>query len=173
MYTLSPFEYLDSLLVDYTLVPHTTTFTAQETAESAHIKGRDLAKVIVLGSGQLMSMVVIPANCVLLQSDLSRVLRAPDLTIVPEHQFAERFPECEVGAMPPFGKLYGMDVFLAKDLAQNSSITFNGGTHNLLIKMRMSDYRDITDARVISVGYRAANLISHQAQSSERNWHRV
>ena len=171
MYTLTPFEYLDSLLVDYTLVPHTTSFTAQETAESAHIKGKDLAKVIVIGSGQLMSMMVVPANCILLQNDLSRLLKTPDLSIVPEHLFSERFPECEVGAMPPFGKLYGMDVYLAKDLAQNDSITFNGGTHNLLIKMRMSDFMDITDARIISVGYKVANLVSGKDKYKDRNWH--
>ncbi|TQV72998.1 YbaK/EbsC family protein [Aliikangiella marina] len=171
MYTLTPFEYLDSLLIDYTLVPHTTTFTAQETAESAHIKGKNLAKTIIIGAGQLMSMVVVPANCILLQSDLSRLLKTPDLTIVPEHQFAERFPECEVGAMPPFGKLYGMDVYIAKDLVKNSSITFNGGTHNLLIKMRTADFMNISDARIISVGYKASNLISDKHRFKDQNWH--
>ncbi|TQV86861.1 aminoacyl-tRNA deacylase [Aliikangiella coralliicola] len=173
MYTLTPFEYLDSLLIDYTLVPHEPSFTAQETAESAHIKGKDLSKVIVVGSEQLMSMVVVPANCILLQTDLSRLLRTPDLSIVPEHLFAERFPECEVGAMPPFGKLYNMNVFLAKELAQNQSITFNGGTHKLLIKMSTADFIDISDARVISMGYKASNLSTPRGAMEKHNWHWV
>jgi len=115
MNTLTPIEYLNLLQVNYTQIPHITAFTAQETAELAHIKGKDLAKVIIIGSGDLMSMVVIPADCILLQSDLARMLNVRDLTIVPEYIFSEKFPECEVGAMPPFGKLYGMDVFLARE----------------------------------------------------------
>ena len=173
MNTLTPFEYLDSLHVDYSLVPHNTSFTAQETAEAAHIKGKDLAKIIIVGSGHLMSMVVVPANCIVLQSDLARLLKTPNLTIVPEYKFSQRFPECEVGAMPPFGKLYGMDVFLAKSLAQNEFITFNGGNHHILIKMHMTDFINISDARVISFGYRVSNLLSSKGMHKERNWHRA
>ncbi|MCW8878520.1 MAG: hypothetical protein OQK04_00055 [Kangiellaceae bacterium] len=173
MFTLSPLEYLDSLLIDYTLIPHDTCFTAQETAESAHIKGRDLSKVIVIGSRQYMSMVVVPANYILLQDDLSRLLRTPDLSIVPERQFAERFPDCELGAMPPFGNLYDMDVFLAKELAQNQTITFNGGTHNLLIKMETRDFIDISEARVISVGYRVSTNTNSLRANANSKWHWV
>lgn len=173
MYALSPLEYLDSLLIDYSLIPHEYSATAQETAEAAHIKGRELSKVIVVGSGQLMSMVVVPANNLLLQTDLSRLLRTPDLSIVPEEQFAERFPECEVGAMPPFGRLYDMDVFLAKELARKEYITFNGGTHSLLIKMRTSEFIDISDARVISLGYKASGHTKHLGVSSDSKWHWV
>lgn len=162
MYQLSPFEYLDSLLIDYTLIPHSTSFTAQETAQSAHIKGQDLSKVIVVGADQQMSMVVVPANHFLNQAELSRLLRTPDLAIVPEYQFADKFPECEIGAMPPFGKLYGMDVYLAKELAQKQTITFNGGTHNLLIKMRTSDFIEISGARIISMGYKTTDIAAEQ-----------
>lgn len=170
MYNITPFEYLDSLNVNYSLIPHTTTYTAQETAESAHIKGKELAKVIVVGSGNIMSMVVVPANSLLLQSDLARMLKTPDLTIVPEHLFFERFPACDVGAMPPFGKLYGMDVFLAKDLAEQENIIFNGGTHNILIKMKTSDFIDITQARVITFGYRTCNTMSSRVKHPRQVW---
>ena len=169
MYTLSPLEYLDSLLIDYTLIPHEYKPTAQETAEAAHIKGRDLSKVIVVGAGQLLSMVVVPANAILLQTDLSRILKAPDLTIVPEGQFIDRFPECEVGAMPPFGKLYDMDVFLAKELANKEYITFNGGSHSLLIKMRTAEYIRLAGARVISLGYRDSVTPQQVNQSAHNN----
>jgi len=170
MYTLSPIEYLDSLLIDYSLIPHTTSFTAQETAQSAHIKGQNLCKVIVVGAGQTMSMVVVPANYYLRQSEISRLLRTPELSIVPEHQFAERFPECEIGAMPPFGKLYDMDVYLAKELANNSTITFNGGTHNLLIKMRTLDFIELSGARVISTGYKVAH-VDAKTRIVDKGWH--
>lgn len=173
MFTLSPLEYLDSLLIDYTLIPHETCFTAQKTAELTHIKGRDLSKVIVVGSGHYMAMVVVPANHILLQNDLSRLLRTSDLSIVPEQQFAERFPDCELGAMPPFGKLYDMDVFLAKELARNHTITFNGGTHNLLIKMETRDFIDISEARVISVGYRVSTNTKSLRTDTSSKWHWV
>ncbi len=171
MYSVSPIEYLDSLLIDYILVPHRTSFTAQATAESAHIKDHTLSKVIVIGSGFRMSMVVVPANCIVLQSDLAQILNTPSLNIIPESQFADRFPECEVGAMPPFGKLYGMDVYAAKEILEKKSIIFNGGTHNLLIKMSTRDFLEVSGAKSISFGYKAVTLANaRKAQDKNRLW---
>lgn len=173
MFPITPTEYLDSLLIDYTLISHRESFTAQETAHSAHIKGNTLSKVIVVSSANKMSMIVIPANYLLHQIELSQALALKDLTIVPERDFAERFAECETGAMPPFGRLYGMEVFVARELAQNQTITFNGGTHNLLIKMRTIDFIEIANARIISLGYHVAGVNPISATSKVRNWHKV
>jgi len=173
MNTLTPLEYLDSKQVNYSLIPHTTSFTAQETAELTHIKGKDLAKVIVVGSADLMSMVVVPADCILLQSELARILKTPDLTILPEYRFIERFPECEIGAMPPFGKLYGMNVFLARELTKSEFIIFNGGNHHILIKMHMSDFIKIAEPRIISFGYRVRNIYGSEKSGKGHNWHKA
>ncbi len=165
MYAFSPIEYLDSMLVDYSLIPHEESFTAETTAQSAHIKGKDLSKVIVVENKEQMSMIVIPANCNLVQNEISRLFNAPELSIVPEFLFQERFPECEPGAMPPFGNLYSMDVYIADELTQNRSMTFNGGSHTLLINMLTDDFLNITTTQVINQGYRT----NHGVRFSDRD----
>lgn len=171
MYSLTPLEYLDSLLIDYTLIPHSTSFTAQETAETAHIKGKNLCKVVVIGAGQFMAMLAIPANCVIRQSKISNMLMMRNLDIVSEAQFSERFPECEIGAMPPFGRLYGMDVYLAKELAEQETIIFNAGNHNLLVKMRTSDFISLSDPRIIYSGYTSSPISQITSKMANRGWH--
>lgn len=169
----SPTEYLDDLGVDYQLIPHFTSFTAQETAQKTHIKGNQLAKVVVVGDDHNLSMIVVPANCILLQNQLGRILRSSDLHIVPEMQFKNRFPECEIGAMPPFGNLYGMSVFVAKELLEEATITFNGGTHNLLIRMDVDDFLSLTGARKITKGYKIAGLVHPIISKRKDDWHWV
>jgi len=173
MHVPNPVEYLESTGIDFALVPHTPTFTAQHTAQATHIKGNDLSKVIVVGDKHRLMMVVIPANCILLQRSMARLLKNPDLKIVPEYEFRDRFPECEVGAMPPFGNIYGMDVLVAKDLAEKDTITFNGGTHSQLIKMNTTDFLRMTGARTISVGYKVAGLSQPIISRRKDDWHWV
>lgn len=163
----TPKEYLDSLMIHYDVLPHPTTFTAQHTAQAAHIKGKTLSKTIVVGHNNALAMVVVPANCILLQKSIARLLRSPDIKIVPEFQFKDRFPECEIGAMPPFGNLYSMTVLIAKELTQQETITFNAGSHSELIKMKTSDYLSITNAKVISVGYKVSG-VSHSATANKK-----
>ncbi len=166
MHVPSPTKYLDAENIDYTLVPHITSFTAQETAQKTHIKGNELSKVVVISDHKKLMMVVIPASCILLQRSIAKLLNSSSLSIVPEHQFKDSFPGCEIGAMPPFGNLYGMDVLVAKELSEQKYITFNGGAHNLLIRMRTSDFLNMTDAQIIKEGYKVAGLshpiISHR-----------
>ncbi|MGX5173152.1 aminoacyl-tRNA deacylase [Aliikangiella sp. IMCC44653] len=174
MYSISPIEYLDSLLIDYTLIPHATTFTAQETAETAQISGKELSKVVVIEREQQsktkfahaqisvftdsLALLVIPAQTSVVKSELRQILGLPNLTLAPESHFINRFPLCEAGAMPPFGRLYNIEIFIADKLIENNHIIFNGGTHNLLIKMRTKDYLSINNANVISAGYRNLQL---------------
>ncbi|MET1255075.1 aminoacyl-tRNA deacylase [Aliikangiella maris] len=164
MQSISPLEYLDSLLVDYSIIPHSTTFTSQETAKSVHIKGSNLGKVTVLGNDFSLFMVVIPANHRLMLNRLARMLNRTNLAIIPEAEFAGKFPECEPGAMPPFGRLYGMDVYVAKELVQLNTIVFNGGTHNLLIKINTFDFIDLSNASIISDGYINIESFAHDTK---------
>ncbi len=166
----NPKKYLDSLLINYTVLPHSATFTAQHTAQAAHIKGKNLCKVIVVGDKANLAMIAIPANCILLQKSMARLLRSPGVKVIPEFQFRDRFPECEVGAMPPFGNLYGINVLIAKELTNNEMMIFNAGNHSELIQMKTSDYLKVTDAKIISVGYKVAGL-SHSVISNRKdNW---
>jgi len=169
----SPTEYLDDLGVDYQLIPHFTSFTAQETAQKTHIKGNRLSKVVIVGDDTRLSMIVIPANCIIQQKQLGRVLRSHDLHLVPEQQFQNQFPRCETGAMPPFGNLYGMSVFVAMELLQANSITFNGGTHNILINMDVDDFLSLTGARKITKGYKVAGTIHPVISKKKDDWHWV
>ena len=170
MATLSPVEYLDSQKIDYTLLPHSISYTAQDTAAKTHIKGNLLSKVVIVRSDDKLLMVVVPANCIVMQQSIARLLRSPSVTIVPEHQFKDHFPECETGAMPAFGNLYGMDVLIAKDLVKQDFITFSGGTHKILIKMKTSDFMKLSGARSISVGYKIASLAPPIISRLQEDW---
>lgn len=170
---INPIEYLDSQDIDYTLVPHSTSFTAQETAANAHIKGNQLSKVVIVSNDDKLMMIVVPANCILMQQSIARLLSSPDVSIVPEYQFRDHFPECETGAMPALGNLYEMDVLIAKDLVKQEFITFSGGTHNILIRMRTDDYMRLSGARSISVGYKIAALAAPITTHLKDDWHWV
>lgn len=173
MQTPTPTEYLDSLAIDYEVLEHSVSFTAQETAQKTHIRGNTLSKVVVIGSENKISMVVVPANCIILQRQLGKMLQAPDLHLVPEYQFKDHFPECEIGAQPPFGELYNMDVFVARELLAQESITFNGGTHRILIRMKTNDFMRISKARKISFGYKVAGLSQPIISHRKDDWHWV
>lgn len=173
MYVPSPIEYLDAQDIDYILVPHMTSFTAQDTAHKVHIKGNLLSKVVIVSNQNKLLMVVIPANCILQQRSIARLLRSPTVKIVPEYRFKDRFPGCEIGAMPPFGNIYGMDVLIAKELVNQKHMAFNGGTHNQLLKMKTSDFMRITGARSISVGFKVAALAHPIISRRKDDWHWV
>jgi len=133
-------EFLDQNKVKYVTIDHSLAFTAQEIAASAHIKGKDLAKTVMLLVDGAMAMAVLPAS---FQIDLKRLrdaIRARQVELADEGEFKDRFPECEVGAMPPFGNLYGMKVYLEEMLAADDSIAFNAGTHGQLIQMHYADF---------------------------------
>ncbi|WP_196137642.1 aminoacyl-tRNA deacylase [Aliikangiella sp. G2MR2-5] len=158
MHIPNPTEYLDDLGIDYELIPHITSFTAQQTARQTQIKGSRLSKVVILGSQLHLMMVVIPADCSLQLESLAKHLKLDDLQLVSEEKFKDRFPRCEIGAMPPFGNIYGMNVFVAQELLSSPYIIFNGGTHNLLIRMDTEDFQRITGAEPIKAGYRRETI---------------
>ncbi len=133
-------EYLDSNGVRYVTLRHSTAYTAQEIAESAHIKGRNLAKTVVVRIDGKMALAVLPADC---QADLKRLKEAAGaarVELAEEDEFAGRFPGVEVGAMPPFGNLYGLPVYADRSLAREEEIAFNAGTHTELIQLSRADY---------------------------------
>jgi Ala-tRNA(Pro) deacylase len=133
-------EYLDSNRVAYEVLSHPLTFTAQELAAVEHVHGRDLAKVVILRSGAEFVMVTLPA---LYHVDLNRARAAigkQDLAIASEKEFTSLFPNCEPGAMPPFGNLYQIPVWVDESLAKDENIVFNACTHYQAIKMKYADF---------------------------------
>jgi len=133
-------EFLDSNHVKYVSASHSRAYTAQEVAASAHIPGKQIAKtVMVLLDGKL-AMCALPASDEIDFDLLRKAAGAKDAELAHEKQFADQFPDCEVGAMPPFGNLYGMPVYAAQSLAQDEEIAFNACSHTELIRMKYADF---------------------------------
>ena len=149
-------EYLKSHNVDYSLSPHPLTFTAQATAQAAHISGTELAKTVMVKVDGRMSMAVLPASLHVDFDQLTGALGAQDVLLAVEGDFKDIFSGCEVGAMPPFGNLYGLEVFVEESLTQDEEIAFNAGTHTELMKLRYGDYAQLVQPTVVRFAHQPA-----------------
>jgi Ala-tRNA(Pro) deacylase len=143
-------EFLDRENVKYVCITHSPAYTAQEVAQSAHITGKELAKTIILELDGEMAMAVLPANRKIVLQDLRELTGSDEVKFASEDEFRQKFPDCETGAMPPFGNLYGMDVYLAESLTQNQEIAFNAGSHTEVIRLTFSDFDRLVHPKVIS-----------------------
>lgn len=143
-------EYLDKEKIKYISIMHSTAYTAQEVAASAHITGRELAKTVIVELDGRMAMAVLPANRKIVLQDLREVTGSDEVKFASEEQFKAKFPECETGAMPPFGNLYGMDVYVAQSLTDNDEIAFNAGSHTEVIRMKFQDFERLVKPKVVS-----------------------
>jgi Ala-tRNA(Pro) deacylase len=145
-----PKEFLDKEGIKYVSIVHSPAYTAQEVAASAHITGRELAKTVIVQLDGDMAMAVLPANRKIILQDLREVTEADQVKFVAEEDFKKKFPDCETGAMPPFGNLYGMEVYAAAALAQNQEIAFNAGSHTEVIKLAYKDFERLVKPKVVS-----------------------
>ena len=141
--------FLDSQCVKYISLQHSPAYTAPEVAESVHLSGHILAKTVVLKVDGKMAMAVLPANRKILVSDLCEGLEAESVRFATEEELQGLFPDCEVGAMPPFGNLYGMDVYVSPGIAGEEQIAFNAGTHTEVIKMAYQDFERLVRPKVL------------------------
>lgn len=141
-------KFLDDHQIKYVLIKHSPAFTAQEVAGLAHIPGKEMAKtVLVLVDGK-MAMTVLPADNKVDFALLKKATGAKEVLLATEEEFKYRFPDCEVGAMPPFGNLYGMDVWIEKNLTKDEEIFFNACTHKDLIKMQYKDFEKLVQPHI-------------------------
>src|SRR5215470_4258635 len=143
-------EFLDKEGIRYVSIVHSPAYTAQEVAASAHITGRELAKTVIVELDREMAMAVLPANRKIVLQDLREVTGSDQVKFASEDEFKKRFPDCEPGAMPPFGNLYGMEVYLAASLPQNQEISFNAGSHTEVIRLAFKDYERLVKPKVVS-----------------------
>ncbi len=148
-------RYLDEHNVKYTTIQHSPAFTAQEIAASAHIPGRDMAKTVIVKMDGDMKMVVMPASEVVDMERLRHETGARQIEIAAESEFRDRFPESDVGAMPPFGNLFNRDTIVADSLTADHEIAFNAGSHSELIRMQYSDFERLVAPKVLPVGRRS------------------
>src|SRR5437667_5484169 len=133
-------KFLDEKGVKYISIVHSPAYTAQEVAASAHITGKELAKTVIVELDGKMAMTVLPANRKIVLQDLREVTGSDEVRFASEDEFQKLFPDCEIGAMPPFGNLYGMEVYVAESLSENEQIVFNAGSHTELMKLAYKDF---------------------------------
>jgi Ala-tRNA(Pro) deacylase len=142
-------EHLDSNHIEYVTINHSLAYTAQRIAASAHISGEKIAKTVVLKVDGKMMMAVLPASCRISLDLFRSTINALEIEISSEKEFSASFPECEVGAMPPFGNLYGMAVYVDERLTQDEEIAFNAGSHRELIKLAYRDFERLVKPKIV------------------------
>ena len=142
-------EFLDSHSIKYVTISHSRAFTAQETAASAHVPVKELAKTVLVKIDGKMAMAVLPASCKVDVDLLKKATRASTIEIASEKEFKNLFPDCEIGAMPPFGNLYGMEVFVTNSLTEDREIAFNAGSHRELVKLAYKDFERLVKPKIV------------------------
>jgi Ala-tRNA(Pro) deacylase len=140
-------ECLDENKVSYEILRHPEAVTAQRIAEAEHVKGRRHAKVVMVKSGGQHLMVVLPAEHLIDHEKLAKIV-GQDVSFESEGEFESIFPDCAVGAMPPFGNLYGVPTYVDKSLAEEDYIVFEAGTHTEAIRLSYRDYEKIVKPQV-------------------------
>jgi Ala-tRNA(Pro) deacylase len=143
-------QFLDQEGVRYISIVHSPAYTAQEVAASAHVTGRELAKTVIVELDGKLAMAVLPANRKIVLQDLREITGSDEVKFASEEEFKKRFPDCETGAMPPFGNLYGMEVFAAESLGRSDQIAFNAGSHTEIMKLAYSDFERLVHPKVMS-----------------------
>jgi Ala-tRNA(Pro) deacylase len=142
-------DFLDRNEIRYVTITHSPAYTAQGIAASAHIPGRELAKTVMVKLDGNLAMAVLPASRKVDLDHLRQVSGAQRAELCEESEFKDAFPGCEVGAMPPFGNLYGMEVYAEESLEQDEEIAFNAGTHTELFRMNYADFKRLVQPKVL------------------------
>lgn len=146
-------EFLDSNQVKYVTIRHSPAYTMSEIAHAAHICGKRVAKTVMVKLDDRMAMAVVPSSCKVDLAQLEELTGARSVALADEGEFKKLFAGCEPGAMPPFGNLYGMDVFVAPELADQGQVVFNAGTHTELVQMEFADFERLVKPRIPTVTF--------------------
>ena len=142
-------QFLDDNDIKYVSIMHSLAFTAVDIAKSAHIPSKEMAKTVILKVDGKLAMAVVPANYKVKLDLLQQALGSDSVELATEQEFTKRFPDCEVGAMPPFGNLYDMEVYVAESLTEDQKISFNGGSHLEILQMDYRDYENLVQPKFI------------------------
>jgi len=146
-------KFLDSHHIKYLVISHSLAYTAQGVAALAHVSGKELAKTVIVKIDGILAMAVVPAS---FHVDLDRLkifTGAQTVELATEAEFKDAFPDCETGAMPPFGNLYDMSVYADVGLAENEEITFTAGTHRELVRMDWDDMLRLVNPTMAELTY--------------------
>lgn len=144
-------EFLDSHKIKYVVISHSVAYTAQGIAALTHISGKELAKTVMVKIDGALAMAVVPASCHVDFGLLKTAAGAKTVELASEEEFRDQFPDCETGAMPPFGNLYGISVFADESLTRDKEIAFNAGSHRELVRMAWEDLERLVRPRIIKL----------------------
>lgn len=145
-------QYLREHGVDYSVIHHHAAYTALREAAAAHVPGSEWAKAVACMADEQPALAVVPADHVVDMHRLRNVIGAMQLRLATEPEIAAMYQECEPGAMPPLGPLYGLRVFVDLSLASSAEITFNAGSRCDAIRMRYRDFEELVDPTVADFG---------------------
>lgn len=142
-------DFLDKEKVEYVSIQHPLEYTMPRVAHTAHLPGKMVAKTIMIKVDGIMAMAVLPSSNKADLGHLKDLIGADSVVLATEEEFERLIPGCEVGAMPPFGNLYGMVVYVSPELAELDEIAFNAGTHTELVKLAYSDFDRLVHPKVL------------------------
>ena len=145
--------FLDDNQVKYLKIGHSPAYTAQEIAAAVHIPGKEMAKTVVVKIDGNMTMAVLPADQRINFEKLRDGTSSSEVLLADESDFEDLFPDCTLGAMPPFGNLYGLDVLVDSSLAEDDMITFNACTHTELIQLSYHDFENLVKPKVLDFSW--------------------
>ncbi|MGQ0810693.1 MAG: aminoacyl-tRNA deacylase [Nitrospiraceae bacterium] len=141
-------DHLDRHKVQYEVLTHQEAYRAPEIAHALHAPEKEMAKVVIMKVKGQFVMTVLPANWRVDLHRLKDVFLTSHVRLATEDQLRDLFPDCDVGAMPPFGNLYGLDVYVDRSFIEDEQIVFQAGTHSEAIRMRYADFADLVHPRV-------------------------
>ncbi|MDX1618582.1 MAG: YbaK/EbsC family protein [Balneolaceae bacterium] len=147
-------DFLDEHDKKYVVVKHSQAYTAQEVAASAHIPGREMAKSVMVKIDGDLKMVVLPSTHTVDFEQVKEAFNADEVELATEEEFESLFPDCELGAMPPFGNLYEIETIVAESLTDDEEIAFNAGTHKELVKMSYDDFEELVRPTIMPLATR-------------------
>jgi len=146
-------EFLDQAGVEYMCLSHPPAFTAQELAHHVRVAGDRVVKTVIIELDGKMAMLVMPATWRIRWDRLSRILDTDFVDLADEQAFQDRFPNCEVGAMPPFGNLFDMSVYCAEALTEQPELAFAAGSHTESVHMKTADFITLVQPMVLTQGF--------------------
>ncbi|MEX2304579.1 MAG: YbaK/EbsC family protein [Waddliaceae bacterium] len=145
-------KFLDEKGVDYEAQEHPLAYTAQQVAGEHHVPGKQMVKSVIVKSGDRFIMCVLPSTHLIDFDKLKNVVGNGEISLADEEEIAQLFPDYEVGAEPPFGYLYGLEVLADRILQEDDEITFNAGTHTDVVKMKFKDYLRLESPKLVDIG---------------------
>ena len=143
---------LDDMGVRYRVSHHPTVYTAQMLAEAEHVPGRKVIKPVVIQADGEFVMCALPASYRVDLGELKDQLQANEVKLVEEQQLTELFPDCELGAAPPIGRMYGMTTLMDESLVADDRVTFQAGTHEDAVTMSLAEYRRVAQPEIAHFG---------------------